>query len=169
MPRSPEDFARLFAYNRWANAKTLETASPLSEEELGRALGGSFGSVLGTLTHLYSAEWIWNERLEGRSPGGLPDSPELATLAGVVAKWRSVESALEAFVAAVTPARLAESISYRSVKGDAFTRTLEDVLVHVVNHSTYHRGQVTTLVRQLGRKAASTDYLLFLDSLAGKA
>ena len=166
MLRSPEDLAALFAYNRWANQRAVESAEALSPEELGRAVGGSFGSVLGTLTHLYSAEWVWNERLHGVSPGGLPDDPANATLEGLRPKWLTVEKALEAYVAAVTPASLAATISYRSVRGDPFTRLVGDVLVHVVNHSTYHRGQVATLVRQLGTNPLPTDYLLFLDSVS---
>ena len=53
-----------------------------------------------------------------------------------------------------------------SFKGDTFTRPLGETLVHIVNHGTYHRGQVATLLRQLGKIPASTDYLLYLDAAA---
>jgi hypothetical protein len=67
------------------------------------------------------------------------------------------------FGSVLTPERLAEPLSYVAFSGDSFTRRLGDALLHLANHGTYHRGQVATLLRQLGRKAAATDYLRFID------
>ena len=66
-----------------------------------------------------------------------------------------------------SPERLAEPLSYVSFSGESFTRQLGDALLHLANHGTYHRGQVATLLRQLGRKAAPTDYLRFIDAQKG--
>lgn len=164
MPRSPEEVTKLFNYNRWANAKVLESASTLTEEELMRKLGGSFPSVLGTLGHLHAAEWVWLERLKGVSPPGLPLAREAPTLSVLKEKWSAVEAGQKAFVESLTDARMDEKVSYRNVKGEPWTYGLSELLVHIVNHSTYHRGQVATMFRQLGKKPAATDYLLFLDS-----
>src|SRR5262245_36713350 len=102
MKRSVEDVVQLFAYNRWANARTLEPVSNLTPEEFGRTLGGSFPSVRETMAHIYAAEWIWLERWMGRSPRGLPTSQEVPTLEILKEKWGAVESACRGFVEGLT-------------------------------------------------------------------
>jgi uncharacterized damage-inducible protein DinB len=163
MPRTVEDITKLFAYNRWANARTLEPVSALTPEEFGRTLGGSFPSVRETLAHIYSAEWIWLERWLGRSPRGLPPAQEVPTLDVLGRKWGAVEEACRSFVADLTPQRLDEIVRYVNVKGETREYPLHEMLVHVVNHSSYHRGQAATMLRQLGKAPLSTDYLVFLD------
>ena len=163
MPRSPEEVSKLFAYNRWANERTLEPVSALTGEEYGRTLGGSFPSVKGTLAHIYAAEWIWLERWQGRSPRGLPAGDEVPTLEELRKKWRAVEDGQREFLRGLSEDRMARAVSYVNVKGETWTYRLEEMLVHLVNHSTYHRGQVATMLRQLGKTPEPTDYLLFLD------
>ena len=159
-----ETLRELYAFNRWANAKTLESVSSLTADEYGRAIGGSFGSVRGTLVHLYGADWVWLERFQGRSPRAMPDGEELATLEVLAAKWLAVQDARDEFLATLTPQRLEAPLSYSGFDGKAFTRVLGGALFHVANHGTYHRGQVATLLRQLGRTAVSTDYTRYLDA-----
>jgi len=156
-----------FAFTRWANRMIVESAAPLTPEEYARPIGGSFGSVKGTLTHLYGADWVWRERFHGRSPRALPAGEESMTLEELARKWRDVEAAQDAFLATLTQDRLEEPLSYVAFSGDHFTRRLGDVLLHLANHGTYHRGQVATLLRQLGHKAASTDFLRYIDAQAG--
>jgi uncharacterized damage-inducible protein DinB len=161
---SPERIAKLFAFGRWANARTLESVSPLIPEEYNRPVGGSFGSVQGTLAHLYGADWVWLERWHGRSPRALPAALNVPTLDSLREKWREVEDGHAAFVRGMTEARMEETLTYVNFAGETWTYPLGEALVHVVNHGTYHRGQVATLLRQLGRPAVSTDYLRFLDA-----
>ena len=156
-----------FAFGRWANRTILESVAALTPEEFARPIGGSFGSVLGTLVHLSGADWVWLERFHGRSPRERPARHDLLDLEALARKWREVEAAQDAFIAALTPERLGEPLSYVSFAGDGFTRELGDALLHLANHGTYHRGQVATLLRQLGHKAAPTDYLRFLDAQKG--
>jgi uncharacterized damage-inducible protein DinB len=160
-----ETLRELYAFNRWANGKTLESARQLTPEQCGRAIGGSFGSVQGTLAHLYGADWVWLERFHGRSPRAMPEGPELSTLEGLAAKWSEVQDARDAFLETLTPERLGGHLSYSGFDGKKFTRVLGGALFHVANHGTYHRGQVATLLRQLGHTAASTDYTRYLDAL----
>jgi uncharacterized damage-inducible protein DinB len=156
-----------FAFTRWANRMIVESAAALTPEEYARPIGGSFGSVRGTLVHLYGADWVWLERFHGRSPMALPAGDEDAPLEELSRKWREVEAGQDAFLASLTQERLEETLSYVAFSGDRFTRRLGDVLLHLANHGTYHRGQVATLLRQLGHKAASTDFLRYLDAQAG--
>ncbi len=154
----------LFAFSRWANVKSVESVTALDPEELERSIGGSFGSLRATLVHMYGADWVWLERLHGRSPRALPDGDDLATLDALRNKWIGVEDARDAYLATLTPGRLADSLSYTAFDGTSFTRRLDEVLFHMVNHGTYHRGQIATLVRQLGKKAISTDFLRWIDA-----
>ncbi len=153
-----------FAFGRWANRTTLESVAALTPEEYARPIGGSFGSVQGTLAHLYGADWVWLERFHGRSPRAMPEGEDLASLDALDRKWREVEAGQDAFIGTLTQERLAEPLSYVSFAGDAFTRRLGDALLHLANHGTYHRGQVATLLRQLGKKCASTDFLRYIDA-----
>jgi len=161
MSRSPEEIAGLYEFNRWANARTLEACEPLTAGELEREVGGSFATVLGTLTHFIGAEWVWLERWHGRSPGALPTG--FAGLGDLRTRLDEIEAGQARVLSTLTPARLGEGVSYTNFKGQPFTYPLGDMLVHVVNHGSYHRGQIATLLRQLGKAPLATDYLLFLD------
>jgi len=163
MSRSLEEISRLFAYNRWANARTLEAVSALNAEEFGRRLEGSFPSVRETLAHIYGAEWIWLGRSRGLSPRALPSAQEVPTLQALEEKWKVVEDGQREFVEGLTEPRLVQVLSYVNVKGETWAYPLSEMLVHVVNHSTYHRGQVATMLRQLGKTPLTTDYLVFFD------
>jgi len=153
------DIARLYAYNRWANARTLGAAETLGPEQLNRDLGSSFPSVQATLVHMLGAEWIWLQRWNGSSPSAWPEQAAMRTVADLRAAWRAVEQGQLAVIAALTD--LDRRFAYRNLKGEAFDEPIGMTLQHVVNHSTYHRGQVTTMLRQLGATAIGTDYVTF--------
>ena len=163
---SPADIRRLFAYSRWANGTMLDSAKPLSSEEFLRPIGGSFGSVQATFAHLYGADWVWLERWHGRSPSALPGADELKALDVIRSRWETVQEGHRAFAETLTPDRMKEPLTYVNFAGQTWTYPLGEALLHVANHGTYHRGQIATLLRQLGHKAASTDYLRYLDALA---
>jgi len=164
MSISLETVGKLSAFGRWANAKVLESVSALTPEEYARPIGGSFGSVRGTLVHLYGADWVWLERFCGRSPRSLPAGDDAATLEALREKWKKVEEGQSAFLATLTPERLGQPLSYVNFAGESWTYPLGETLLHLANHGTYHRGQVVTLLRQLGKKPVSTDYLRYLDA-----
>lgn len=153
----------LFAYNRWANARILGAVDPLDAEQFLRDLGSSFRSVRDTLVHILSAEWIWLERWRGTSPAAMFDPAAFPTLERIRARWRDVEAGQAAFVDAATNDRLQAPVAYRNTRGERWEYPLWQLMAHVVNHSTYHRGQITTLLRQLGAQAVATDLLVFYD------
>ena len=153
----------LYAFNRWANAAVLAAVEGLSAEEYARDLGSSFPSVRDTVVHLLSAEWIWLERWHGNSPRAMLNPPDFADLAAVRARWAEVEEGQTSLLARLTAAELAAPLSYVNTRGERWTYPLWQMLAHVVNHSTYHRGQLVTMLRQLGKTAPSTDLLLFFE------
>jgi uncharacterized damage-inducible protein DinB len=155
----------LYRYNRWANQKTLAAASRLDEKQFTRELGNSFSSVRDTLVHILGAEWIWLERWNRHSPRALPSVAEIPTLAAIRARWKQVEEERTRFLERLGPADLDAPVSYVNLRGETSSYPLWQQLAHVVNHSNYHRGQITTLLRQLRADAVSTDLLLYYDEL----
>jgi uncharacterized damage-inducible protein DinB len=155
----------LYDYNRWANAKVLDAVSKLSAEQFTKDIENSFRSVRDTLVHILSAEWIWLERWKGTSPKGMLNAAGYKTAMSVRKRWESVESERAEFIRTLAPERLHAVISYVNTRGQTFAYPLWQMMVHVANHSTYHRGQITTLLRQLGAQPATTDFLDYYDHL----
>lgn len=166
---TPEAIRLLFQYNLWADRRTLDSCSALSNEQFTRGLGSSFPSVRDTLAHLYGAEWIWNERIAGRSPSGLPAGTAFADLAAVRAKLEEMDRYYIDYAAKLTPADLERVIHYKSITGEKFANPLWQSLHQLTNHASYHRGQVVTLLRQLGAKAVPTDLIAFYREQAASA
>lgn len=159
-----KDISILYAYNRWANRRTLGSVRPLDHDEFTRDLRTSHGSIRGTLVHTMWSDWIWLRRWHGESPKRPPFDPnDFADLAAVEAYWQGLERERQGFIARLTDQRLQESLTYENLKNERWTYTFEHMLQHVVNHASYHRGQIVTLLRQLGRTPRSTDFLEFFD------
>lgn len=164
----PVDTLReLYDYNYWARDRQVEACAALTEEHFLRPMGSSFSSVRDTLAHLVIVEWIWHERWRGRSPNQV-DVREFAaetfpTLAVVRDRWRVVEDKVRRYLSELSEQALRRPLTYINMKGERWTYPLGQTLFHVVNHQTYHRGQITTLLRQLGAQAPAIDYLVMQD------
>jgi uncharacterized damage-inducible protein DinB len=150
---TPEYFQTLLDFNYWARDRALAAVEALTPEQYARPLGSSFSSIRDTLTHVYLSEWIWDRRLAGESPLARPtiDLPDVASLR---ARWSALEDEWRTRVAGLTTDRLKESTPYRLFNGQQGTSTVWEIVAHMVNHGSYHRGQVTTMLRQLGASPA---------------
>ena len=158
---SPEEIRQLYDYNAWANRRAMEAAAALTPEQFTKPLGSSFSSVRDTLAHIYGAEWVWLERFQGRSPASLPDASQFANLASLRERWLEHEARLLGFVRRLTQADLDRMMEYKTLKFGVYRNPLWQSMQHLVNHGTYHRGQVTTLMRQLGAQPILTDLMHF--------
>jgi uncharacterized damage-inducible protein DinB len=158
-----EDISTLYAYNCWANRRVLEMVRPIGHDHFTRDLGTSHGSIRGTLVHTLWAEWIWLQRWRGESPKRVFDPKDFPDVAAVEARWEDIERDRQALIDQVTEERLQASITYENLQGQRWTYSLGHMMQHVVNHSSYHRGQVVTLLRQCGHAAQPTDFLVYLD------
>ena len=154
---------QLYNYNRWADRRTLIAASTLASNDFLRPMGNSFASLRDTLAHILGAEWIWLERWQGRAPKALLDPAIFPTVQSLELRWATVDRDQTQFVEALTSECLGEELAYINLRGQRYSYPLWQQLVHVVNHSSYHRGQVTTLLRQLGAEAVGTDFLVYFD------
>jgi uncharacterized damage-inducible protein DinB len=164
---SVEEIRYLFRYTVWANAQVFDAAGQLSADELTRDLKNSFPSVRDTLVHLLFAEWVWLRRWEGESPREVLDPSKYADVDAVRARLDDVARRREELLAGLDDAALARELIYTNSKGERWSYRLGHMMSHVVNHSTYHRGQVVTMMRQLGHDAPSTDLLMYVDELSG--
>ncbi len=153
------DVRRLLEYTGWANHRALAASETLAPEAFARDLASSHGGVRGTLVHVLSSEWIWQERFEGRAPPKMLSESGFTDVDGVRRRWHQVEAGRWDWFERLDEEKLARVIEYRSTKGVADAAPLWQLVQHMVNHSTYHRGQVTTLLRQLGAEPISTDIL----------
>ncbi len=156
-----EEIRELYAYTTWANDRVLDAVAELDAAAFTKDLGSSFPSVRETLVHLLAVDWVWLARWQGESPTGMPDSWDLSSFAAIRAKWTEVQRARTAFVAALSDADLERPVAYRTRKGEAHVNPYGEMLRHVVNHTTHHRGQLVTMLRQLGRSAPDTDLIVF--------
>jgi uncharacterized damage-inducible protein DinB len=157
----------LYEYNYWARDRQLQACAALTQDQFLRPMGSSFSSLRDTLAHLVGAEWVWLERWRGHSPTELEtlefSADRFPALGAIQERWRTVEHGVRGYLATLREEMLAQPLSYTNLKGEAWTYPLWQTLIHVVNHQTYHRGQVTTLLRQLGVEAPSIDYLVAHD------
>ncbi len=162
------DVRFLYAYNRWANGRVIDVVARLAPEQFLRAIPSSFPSVRDTLTHVLSAEWIWLERWKGVSPKAMLDPQAFPGLDLLRRRWSEVERDQTSFVEALEDVDLERIVSYVNTKGQRWEYALARMLQHVANHSTYHRGQLTTMLRQLDAAPLATDLLIFEDEGGGE-
>lgn len=158
---TPEEVGLLYDFNAWANHRALDAASALAPEQFTKPLGSSFSSVRDTLAHICGAEWIWMERFQGRSPSSLPATTQFADVASLRAHWTEQEKHLLNFVRGLKQSNLDAVMEYKTLKFGAYRNPLWQSLQHLVNHGTYHRGQVTTMLRQLDAQPVLTDLIHF--------
>jgi uncharacterized damage-inducible protein DinB len=151
-----QDLKTLIDFHYWALHRALDAAGELTPEQFTRDLGSSFKSVRDTLAHLYSAEWAWYQRWHGTSPTGPLPFDQFPDMATVRQRWATQESNMRAFVDSLTDGDVARVIEYRTLNGAPGSSTIGHMVQHVVNHGSYHRGQLTTMLRQLGAAPAKS-------------
>lgn len=155
-----EMLRELFDYNYWARDRQVEACRVLSIEQFRSPLGSSFPSLRDTLAHMVGAEWVWLERLQRRSPQRLPATEEFPTLEVVRERWRALEDGFSTYLNSLRDEQLSATITYTNFVGENWTYATGMILLHLINHQTYHRGQVSTLLRLLGVQPPAVDLLV---------
>jgi len=171
-----DDIRLLYKYDRWANNRLLQAACRLSAEEFTRDLSGSFSSVRDTFVHIIGGEWIWltywkelptNSALltDLRTRRDLLFNPEsFPNVAAVQLKWAEVENEQTEFVGGLTDELLERMLPFRATQV-----RLMHLMQHLANHSTYHRGQVALMMRQLSAEPVATDFHVFVAECSSDA
>ncbi len=159
---TPAEARVLLSYNAWANRRLLAAAAALPRELLERDLATSHRSVWGTLLHIAWGEWLWLGRWQAvPARGGDPN--DCRSPAALGTRWAEIAREQLAFLAGLGARDFDRPIRYENPPGTTWTYALSEMVRHVVNHSSYHRGQVASLLRRLGVTPPATDYLVFFD------
>lgn len=156
------DMITLYKYNSWANARILDAASQVTNEQFLSAVPSSFGSLRATLVHTLFAEWIWRKRWEGHSPTEWLQPEDFPTVDDLRSRWEDEESALMAFAQNLTEEKLASTIHYKSTGGKPYQSVLWYLMVHLVNHGTQHRSEAAAMLTEFGHSPGDIDFLFFI-------
>lgn len=151
-------------YTAWASQRLVQAASHLSNEELTRDFKSANHNVLGTLVHVFAADRLWLARVENAT------YPEFVTeadhnLAVLQNDWPLLYGRWKQWAAGISEEKAAAAISYSDLKGRPWTQPLWQLVLHVVNHGTHHRGQVSGFLRALGRTPPSVDLVNYYRAL----
>jgi uncharacterized damage-inducible protein DinB len=149
-----QDLRAMLDYHYWARDRLLDALDPLTADQLNRDLGSSFKSIRETVIHTYAAEWAWHSRWQGHSPTALLPADQFPDIAAVRRAWSQHEGDMRAFLDGLGEDGVSRVFEYTLISGQAGASPLWQMLQHVVNHASYHRGQVTTMLRQLGATPA---------------
>jgi len=164
----PEYFLQLYDYHYWANHHILTAAEKLSEEQIHRAQGHSWGSVHGTLLHMMNAEWIWLRRWQSESPKVFYRSEDFPTLAALREYWTKLETEMRAFVAAQTPLSLQREVTYTSTLGKTYQLTLWQMMAQIPNHGTQHRSEIAAMLTAMNIPHPENDIVYYILEKTGQ-
>lgn len=149
-----QDLRTMLDYHYWARDRLLDAIEPLAPEQFTRDLGSSFTSIRDTVAHIHAAEWAWHSRWLGQSPTTLLPSDRFPDVASIRAAWSDHEGKMRAFLEELGEDGVARAFDYTLISGHAGSTPFWQMLQHIVNHASYHRGQVTTMLRQIGAAPA---------------
>lgn len=157
-----QDIHTLYDFNYWANHRLLEVIEKVPGETYLKDLGSSHGGVHGTLVHLMGAEEIWLQRWKGNSPTTFLAPKDFPTFEAVSNRWEMIEMEMMGFCHMLkTDEDIGRIVKYKDLKQNEYSQPLWQLMQHLVNHCSYHRGQVVTLLRQMGVKPVGTDLITY--------
>ena len=156
-----QDIRRLHAFSSWASNRIFDGLASLPAEDFTRDMNASHGSIHGTLTHMVGAEKIWLSRMVGNPDKAMIRPADVPTLADVKKTWEETGFNIAKFMGTLTDRKLQETFPMTTSAGQQLTQGYGDALQHMVDHSTYHRAQIVTLLRQMGHTPPSTSMIAF--------
>ncbi len=169
MPIPAEVLIQHIEYSGWANARLLQAAQGLTEQERLRDFGTADKSVSGTLAHIFGAERLWLARLEHRIPLAPFVSDRDRKLETLATEWPALQQQWRAWAASLDDGDSARELEYADTRGRPWKNRISHIVLHVVNHSTHHRGQVSGFLRAMGRTPPPLDFIAFVRQMPASA
>jgi len=163
----PQQTLRLhLSYTAWASRRLVEAAGRLPEDERTRDFKHADRSVLGTLVHIFAADRVWLGRIHGNVPARFLDLETDMHMATLENDWPALAGRWLEWIDTQTDESLRQPLQYRDLKGNAYQTPLWQIVLHVVNHATHHRGQVVAMIRAMGHTPPSVDLIFYYRELA---
>jgi uncharacterized damage-inducible protein DinB len=163
-----EYFQQAYDYTCWANHRYLKVAEGLTDEELHRRQGHSWDDVHGVLVHVLSSESVWLQRWRGESPKKHLDPKDFPTLPSLKERWAQAEAEMRLFIESQSGDSLQSLIAYSNFKGETFRVPLWQMLMHVVNHETHHRGELAAMFALMNVPHPEEEVIQYFLSLSGQ-
>lgn len=152
----------LYEYNEWATNRLFEASAAVPEGELTANRGASSGAILMAFAHLAAAETNWLGRwTTGRNTTPTQELQKMPNMETVRAAFHASHTGLREFVAALTEERLEVDLKTRDSSGHEISRPLWQMMAHVANHGTYHRGEIAAMLTDLGHSPGDIDFLFW--------
>ncbi|MCO6498485.1 MAG: hypothetical protein J5I50_12580 [Chitinophagaceae bacterium] len=156
---------QLAAYRKWANKLVIERLRELPEEVITKDMGDSFGGIQNTLFHLLESDYIWWDRVHLKEIITAPSAEFKTDFKQLSAEVLRSADSWVGFIEEASENRLQHVFEYRNSKREACKQPLYEVLLHLMNHQTYHYGQIITILRLQGvDKLPATDFIRFVRS-----
>lgn len=156
-----KDLQTLYDYGYWANRKLFEVISQLTAEEFTREFGEPGKSIRSALVHILSAEWGWLARSGGPERGPRLKPEDFPSLDSIKNLWSEIESHARSFLSSLKEEDLERSVEYTNEAGEKRALPLGAVMRHAANHGVHHRGQITQMLRLMGRLSGNIDMLFY--------
>jgi uncharacterized damage-inducible protein DinB len=157
-----EELRTLFAYDAWANGILLGAIERLPAEKQRLDLKASHRNLFGTMVHVVAAEEIWLSRWKGAPRARLTREEDVPDPEALRRWWNEVMAERDGFAGTLVEGDLDREMEMSTASGALYRHRFDDMFRHVVNHSSYHRGQLVTMLRQLGETPPATDFIRFL-------
>jgi uncharacterized damage-inducible protein DinB len=163
MPVTADALRDHLEYSAWATRRLLDAAARLSPAELSRDFGTSERSILGTLAHTFGGDRLWLARVAGGPQHGLTDADrEFST---IQREWPAVHDGWREWARGMTDESVLTVLDYRDLEGNPWRQSLWQIGLHVVNHGTHHRGQVSGFLRSIGYTPPQLDLIAYYRGL----
>jgi uncharacterized damage-inducible protein DinB len=165
MPVTADTLRLHFDYSAWASQRLMEAASKLTPEELARDFKTSDKNVLDTLVHVFAADRIWLSRVQGEPRATFVD-PADREFSALEREWPVLYARWQEWLTPLTDDGARAKIAYRDMKGNPYEQPLWQIVLHVVNHATHHRGQAAGFLRSMGHTPPPLDLIAFYRTLS---
>ncbi|MCE7736775.1 MAG: hypothetical protein GPJ54_17970 [Candidatus Heimdallarchaeota archaeon] len=140
-----EFLVQMFKYNKWANSRYRKVLRDIPIDDL--RIDTEYGLLLERIIHIFASYEMWHKRLHNQSPSGVIKESDFSIWTELENKWVEMDDLLIQYLSTVSQELLDETVSYTSLDGREFTRKREDILFHLIQHPTYHRGQLSSFFK----------------------
>jgi uncharacterized damage-inducible protein DinB len=163
-----EYIEHVYEYGRWANRRYLDVAEGITDEQLHGEQGHSWGSVHSVFVHMMSSETVWLKRWHGDSPKAHLDPKDFPSLRILRDQWTAVENQMREFIQQQTEDSLASPMSYSNFSGETFRVPLWQMMMHVPNHETHHRGELAAMFALMNVAHPEEEVIQYFLDLSGQ-